>query len=66
MADRAVQGEVVAHLGLPRAPIEQRMADARCFAALWSDIERRRTHQVPGSPTWLLNQGRQRLYGNVS
>jgi predicted DsbA family dithiol-disulfide isomerase len=65
VADRAVQGEVVEHLGLPRAPIEQRMADPRSFAALWSDIERQRTHQVPGSPTWLLNQGRQRLFGNV-
>ena len=61
----AVQGEIVEASGLPRAPIEARMTDGRAFAALWSDTELQRSHQVPGSPTWLLNQGRQRLYGNV-
>ena len=62
---RGVQGEIVEALRLARAPIEARMSDGRAFAALWSDTELQRTHQVPGSPTWLLNQGRQRLYGNV-
>ena len=65
VGDRGVQGEIAEALGLPRAPIESRIADGRAFAALWSDAELQRAHQVPGSPTWLLNQGRQRLYGNV-
>ena len=65
VGERGVQGEITEALGLPRAPIEARMADGRAFAALWSDMELQRAHQVPGSPTWLLNQGRQRLYGNV-
>jgi predicted DsbA family dithiol-disulfide isomerase len=61
----SVQGEIAETLGLPRAPIEARIVDGRAFAALWSDTELQRGHQVSGSPTWLLNQGRQRLYGNV-
>ncbi|MEJ2378395.1 MAG: hypothetical protein P8Y71_24425 [Pseudolabrys sp.] len=35
------------------------------FAALAADIQERDRLRIEGSPTFVLNQGRQKLYGNV-
>ena len=35
------------------------------FAALCRDAEAQQIHRIEGSPTYLLNNGRQKLYGNV-
>jgi predicted DsbA family dithiol-disulfide isomerase len=39
--------------------------DGRAIAALLGDNKRANDRRVQGSPTWLLNSGRQVLYGNV-
>jgi predicted DsbA family dithiol-disulfide isomerase len=65
VGERAVQRAIAEELELPVGALETRIADGRAFAALWSDAELQRTHGVQGSPTWMLNEGRQKLYGNV-
>jgi predicted DsbA family dithiol-disulfide isomerase len=65
VGERAVQHEIAESLGLPLGAIDARIANGRAFAALSADAELQRTHAVQGSPTWLLNEGRQKLYGNV-
>lgn len=39
--------------------------NGEAFAALYSDDELKREHCVKGSPSFVLNDGRQVLYGNV-
>ena len=60
-----VQSEIAGDLGLPVATIRERLADGSAAAALAEDHEAAAAAQVTGSPTFLLNEGRQKLYGNV-
>jgi predicted DsbA family dithiol-disulfide isomerase len=62
---QSVRREIAAELELPSDAIEAQIASGRAFAALWSDSELQKSHLLQGSPTWLLNWGRQKLYGNV-
>lgn len=57
--------EIGTGLGLPREPIQSLLDDGQAMAALCRDFELCREHGVEGSPTYLLNEGRQKLYGNV-
>jgi len=50
---------------LPTGLIEKQINSGEAFAALCADNEKRETHKLDGSPTYLLNEGRQKLYGNV-
>jgi predicted DsbA family dithiol-disulfide isomerase len=65
IAARAVQLEVLGSLGLPRAPIDRRIDSGEAFAALATDYQDQQKLGVAGSPTLLLNQGRQKLFGNL-
>lgn len=60
-----VHMDLVAELGLSRDAIRERLSDGTAFAALWQDVEAQQAHRIEGSPTYLLNNGRQKLYGNV-
>jgi hypothetical protein len=57
--------EVADELNLPVASIEEKLRNGEAMAALCRDLELKDIHRVEGSPTYLLNEGRQRLYGNV-
>lgn len=50
---------------LPVAAIEQLLDNGQAMAALMRDIELRDEYRIEGSPTYLLNEGRQKLYGNL-
>lgn len=65
VAQRAVQLELLEQLGIPRAPIETALHDSSAMAALCEDVEAQIAQKIEGSPTFVLNEGRQRLYGNV-
>lgn len=45
--------------------INVHMANGRAFAALASDYQQAEKQRLQGSPSWLLNGGRQTLFGNV-
>ncbi|MDK1025574.1 MAG: disulfide bond formation protein DsbA [Gammaproteobacteria bacterium] len=61
----AVLMSIADQLDLPRVLIEEQLTNGEAMAALCSDLELRDTHRLEGSPTYLLNSGRQKLYGNV-
>ncbi len=65
VARRAVQLEIAEELGLPRGPIEDALDDGRAIAALSTDTEAQLAQKIEGSPTFVFNEGRQKLYGNV-
>jgi len=60
-----VQLELAGAMGLPVEAIRARLDDGTAFAALAGDHESAASHHITGSPTFLLNEGRQKLYGNV-
>ncbi len=45
--------------------MRERIDDGSAYAALTDDYQERERLGVSGSPTFVLNEGRQRLYGNV-
>jgi predicted DsbA family dithiol-disulfide isomerase len=66
IAQREVQLTVAEACGLARAPIEAALDDGRALAALWEDHAQRERLGIQGSPTYVFDQGRAMLYGNVS
>lgn len=62
---REVLDELVADAGLDVAAIHDRIDSGEAGAALCADMKDKEEQAIPGSPTLVLNEGRQRLYGNV-
>jgi predicted DsbA family dithiol-disulfide isomerase len=60
-----VQCAVAEETGIPLAPIETLIADGRAFAGLSSDYQEAEALGIKGSPSIVMNEGRQKLYGNV-
>jgi predicted DsbA family dithiol-disulfide isomerase len=60
-----VQAEIAEELGVSVDRLRHEIQSGRAFAALFADAELQKTHLIQGSPTFLLNEGRQKLYGNV-
>jgi len=60
-----IQFEVALELALPEQAIRKRLEDGSALASLAEDHEMAVTQQISGSPTFLLNENRQKLYGNV-
>lgn len=52
-------------LTLPRAPIERLLENGAAMAAICRDKALCERFHVEGSPTYILNEGRQKLYGNL-
>ena len=65
IARREVQCEVASSLGLSLSAIDAEICSGAAFAALARDARGRDEWGVRGSPTLILNEGRQKLYGNV-
>lgn len=60
-----VQLEIARSLQLPEDIIVEQMHNGEAMAELCRDIELRDEFKVEGSPSYILNEGRQKLYGNV-
>ena len=65
IATRSVQRDVAREAGLDPTPIEACIHDGSAHAALSSDYQDASTMGIQGSPSFVLNEGRQKLYGNV-
>jgi predicted DsbA family dithiol-disulfide isomerase len=65
ISQRVVQFEIAEELGLARQPIEALIASGQAHARVSADYELARELGVDVGPTLVLNQGRQRLNGNV-
>ena len=65
IGDRHVQDDIALSLGLSAKDIHSLIDNGKAYAALESDRLAAEEYKVPGSPTLVLNEGRQLLYGNV-
>jgi len=60
-----ILSQLAQNLSLPISLIQQKIDSGLAIAALCGDMEMRELHKLEGSPTYLLDKGRQKLYGNV-
>ncbi len=65
VTDLGVLHDIAADAGADVAAIESLVDDGRAFAALASDYQDADAMRIQGSPSFVLNDGRQKLYGNV-
>lgn len=65
IASVSVLEEVAEQLELDVDAIRKMLDCGEAHAALSLDDEAKQQYQVPGSPTFIMDEGRQRLYGNV-
>lgn len=65
ISDCSVIRGIATELDLPLADMQKLLDTGAAHAALHMDTEARDKYMVPGSPTLVFNEGRQRLYGNV-
>ena len=60
-----VQCELAEALGVDIDAIEKRIHDGTAFARLAADYQDAEKMRIEGSPSFVLNEGRQKLYGDV-
>jgi len=60
-----VQTAIASDLGLPVDALLERLHNGAAMAVMCRDAELRDQYRVEGSPTYILNGGRQKLYGDV-
>lgn len=65
ISNRSVLLDVLAEAGLSISAVEAKVRSGEALAEACRDIELRDKLKIEGSPTYHLNQGRQKLYGNV-
>jgi len=56
---------IASDLGIEPDLIRENLEDGSAFASLCEDNELKEKYRIEGSPTYVLNEGRQKLYGNV-
>jgi predicted DsbA family dithiol-disulfide isomerase len=62
---RDVQCEIAEALGADIGAIEQYIHNGSAFACLDADYHDADRNRIEGSPSFVLNEGRQKLYGNI-
>lgn len=65
ISDLDVLLEIAGQQSLDRQALLAKFRDGSAIAGLSNDVRDAASLAVRGSPTWVLNQGRQLLYGNV-
>lgn len=64
VARRDVQLSLAEELDIDAAALEAVLVDGRATAALFEDHTAREAQHIVGSPTWVFDGGRAKLYGN--
>lgn len=65
ISDWAVHREIAASLGIDYAWIDAHIRSSAAIARLDADHRLGEAQNIKGSPTFVMNDGRQKLYGNV-
>jgi predicted DsbA family dithiol-disulfide isomerase len=65
VSNQAVQRAVAEAVGIPLGPVDAALASGAAHAVLARDLDLARDLTVTVSPTFVFNEGRQRLNGNV-
>jgi len=58
--------EIADRIGLDESAIRKGALDGSAAASLMKDYQLAVSQNISGSPSWVMNAGRQKLYGNVS
>ena len=65
ISDWKVHREIAEDLGIPYDKVQSKIQSSEAVALLALDYNLSQSDQVTGSPTFILNNGRQKLFGNV-
>ncbi len=65
ISDRKVQDAIAEQLGIDGILIDEKIRSSEAFALLAADYDLCQKQGVEGSPTFIMNNGRQKLFGNV-
>jgi len=65
ISDWKVHSEIANRLGIDYALVDEKIRSSEAVAQLAVDYNLSQKHGVEGSPTFIMNDGRQRLFGNV-
>jgi predicted DsbA family dithiol-disulfide isomerase len=65
LGDLRVCLEIAQGSGLDPAQLQEQVSSGAAMAALLSDYRMAEERGIKGSPSWVMNEGRQVLYGNV-
>lgn len=65
IGDLSVLYDIAAEAGLDAAGIRAAIGDGHAAAGLMNDYQKAAASKIAGSPSWVLNEGRQKLYGNI-
>jgi len=65
ISDWQVHREVAARIGIDYGAVDQKIRSSEAVAQLAADYDLSQKNRIEGSPTFLMNDGRQRLFGNV-
>lgn len=60
-----VQREIAHGIGVDTGAVEARIHGGAAFAGLMADYQDADKMRIEGSPSFVLNEGRQKLYGNI-
>ena len=66
ISDWSVQSDIADGMGVDFDAVRRKIETGEAIAALATDYELAQSLHVQGSPTYILNQGRQILFGNIS
>jgi len=65
ISDWQVQQEIARELGVDAGLLDDTIRSSHAFALLAADYDQSQKNGVTGSPTFIMNNGRQKLFGNV-
>ena len=65
IANWTVHQQIAQQLGIDYAQVEEKLRSSEAAAQLVIDYDRSQKNHVIGSPTFMMNDGRQKLFGNV-
>ena len=65
VSDWRVHKEIAERLGIEYSAVNEKIQSSEAVAQLAADYDLSQRHGVEGSPTFIMNDGRQKLFGNV-
>jgi predicted DsbA family dithiol-disulfide isomerase len=65
IADSNVLEQILEEVGIPVDEVNALICSGQAHALLEADMREKELQNISGSPTYVLNDGRQKLYGNV-
>jgi len=65
ISNKCLNMELAQDMGIDTQALQVHLDDGTALAALMTDHAKSQAQNVKGSPSWVMNEGRQIIYGNV-